>query len=63
MLQRLLTKHGRQALPWFTADEAYGDNPGLRDWLDEQDLNYVMAVSCESPRHVRRLRLLRLQPR
>lgn len=33
---------------WFTADEAHGDNPGLRDWLDEQDINYVMAVSCDA---------------
>src|SRR2546423_13598218 len=41
-------RSGRAALPWFTADEAYGDNPGLRDWLDEQDLNYVMAVSCDA---------------
>jgi SRSO17 transposase len=48
MLQRLLDKHGRAAMPWFTADEAYGDNPGLRDWLDTQDLNYVMAVSCDA---------------
>ncbi len=32
---------------WFTADEAYGDNPGLRAWLDDQDLNYVMAISCD----------------
>lgn len=29
-------------------DEAYGDNPGLRDWLDEHDINYVMAVSCDT---------------
>jgi SRSO17 transposase len=48
MLERLLAEHGRAAVPWFTADEAYGDNPGLRDWLDEQDLNYVMAVSCDA---------------
>ena len=48
MLERLLAKHGRAAMPWFTADEAYGDNPGLRDWLDEQDINYVMAVSCDA---------------
>lgn len=48
MLARLLAEHGRQAMPWFTADEAYGDNPGLRDWLHEQDLNYVMAVSCDA---------------
>lgn len=48
MLERLLTAHGRQAVTWFTADEAYGDNPGLRDWLDEQDINYVMALSCDA---------------
>jgi DDE superfamily endonuclease len=48
MLERLLTEHGRAAVPWFTADEAYGSNPGLRDWLDEQHLNYVMAVSCDA---------------
>ena len=48
MLERLLTHHGRAAMPWFTADEAYGDNPGLRDWLDTQDLNYVMAISCDA---------------
>src|SRR3984885_7532870 len=28
---------------WFTADEAYGQNPGLRDWLEEQEISYVMA--------------------
>ena len=48
MLKRLLATHGRAAVPWFTADEAYGDNPGLRDWLDDQDINYVMAVSCDA---------------
>ena len=48
MLERLLTQHGRAAMPWFTADEAYGDNPGLRHWLDEHDLNYVMAISCDA---------------
>jgi len=31
-----------------TADEAAGDNPGLWASLDEQDLNYVMAVSCDA---------------
>ncbi len=45
MLERLLAEHGQQALPWFTADEAYGDNPRLRAWLDDQDINYVMAIS------------------
>src|ERR1039457_6948902 len=31
---------------WFTADEAYGQNPGLRGWLEEQRISYVMAVPC-----------------
>jgi SRSO17 transposase len=48
MLERLLATHARAALPWFTADKAYGDNPGLRDWLEAQDINYVMAVSCDA---------------
>jgi len=30
MLERLVTAGRTPA--WFTADEAYGDNPGLRDW-------------------------------
>jgi SRSO17 transposase len=29
---------------WFTADEAYGQNPGLRDWCEQQDIAYVMAT-------------------
>jgi SRSO17 transposase len=29
---------------WFTADEAYGQNPGLRDWCERQDIHYVMAT-------------------
>ena len=33
---------------WFTADEAYGDNPGLRAWLETQQVNYVMAISCDA---------------
>jgi SRSO17 transposase len=45
MLQRLLD--AGVAVPWFTADEAYGDNPGLRTWLEEHGLDYVMAVSCD----------------
>lgn len=32
---------------WFTADEAYGHNPGLRTWLHEQDVWYVMATRCD----------------
>ncbi|MBO0884276.1 MAG: IS701 family transposase [Mycobacterium sp.] len=45
MLARLLDA-GAQ-IGWFTADEAYGDNPGLRSWCDQVDVNYVMAISCD----------------
>jgi SRSO17 transposase len=31
---------------WVTADEAYGGNPKLRAWLEEQGIPYVMTVSC-----------------
>jgi SRSO17 transposase len=45
MLERLLD--AGVDLEWFTADEAYGDNPGLRDWCEQAGLNYVMAISCD----------------
>ncbi len=31
---------------WVTADEVYGDDGGLRAWLDAQERSYVLAVSC-----------------
>jgi SRSO17 transposase len=34
---------------WFTADEVYGQNPGLRGWLEEQDISSVMATRCDEP--------------
>jgi SRSO17 transposase len=45
MLARLLDADAQ--IGWFTADEAYGDNPGLRSWCDQVELNYVMAISCD----------------
>jgi SRSO17 transposase len=32
---------------WFTADEAYGQNPGLRSWLEDKKIAYVMAIPCK----------------
>jgi len=29
---------------WFTADEEFGQNPGLRSYLEEAEIGYVMAV-------------------
>jgi SRSO17 transposase len=30
---------------WFTADEAYGGNGKLREWLEEESISYVVAVA------------------
>jgi SRSO17 transposase len=31
---------------WVSGDEAYGQNPGLRSFLEERDIAYVMAIPC-----------------
>jgi DDE superfamily endonuclease len=33
---------------WFAADEAYGDNGKLRDWLQEAGISYIVAVACDT---------------
>ncbi len=33
---------------WFTADEAYGDNGKLREWLEESGVAYVVAVARDT---------------
>lgn len=33
---------------WFTADEVYGQNPTLRDRLEQRRIRYVMAIPCDS---------------
>lgn len=42
MLERL-HEAGRLS-GWFTADEAFGQNPGLRDWLANHQVPYVLAT-------------------
>ncbi|MFT7841555.1 IS701 family transposase, partial [Saccharothrix sp. BKS2] len=32
---------------WVTADEAYGQAPCLRDWLEERDASHVLAIKCK----------------
>jgi len=34
----------RMRFAWFTADEEFGQNPGLRDYLETNRIPYVMAV-------------------
>jgi SRSO17 transposase len=42
MLERVHDTGGLRG--WFTADEAFGQNPGLRDWLAERRVPYVLAT-------------------
>jgi SRSO17 transposase len=39
--------HARVPFSWVAADEVYGGNPGLRDWLEKEEISYVMAVACD----------------
>jgi SRSO17 transposase len=49
LAQKMIERAMKSGLPysWFTADEAYGGNGPLRDWLEETRVAYVVAVSCD----------------
>jgi len=48
LAQHMLKRAVTAGVPfaWVAADEVYGQNPGLRDWLEEEQAGYVMAVPC-----------------
>ena len=48
LAQQMLERAVTAGVPfaWVAADEVYGQNPGLRDWLEDQQIGYVMAVPC-----------------
>jgi SRSO17 transposase len=50
LAKAMIGRVGDLGLPfsWFTADEAYGDNGKLRQWLEESKISYVVAVSCDT---------------
>jgi SRSO17 transposase len=50
LAQKMIQRAVASGLPfaWFTADEAYGDNGPLRDWLEENQIAYVVAVACDT---------------
>lgn len=47
LLQAMIERAAAAGIPfsWITADEAYGDNGPLREFLEEQGHAYVLAVS------------------
>jgi SRSO17 transposase len=42
MIERAIT--ARMPFGWVAADEVYGQNTPLRDWLDDHDVSYMLAV-------------------
>jgi SRSO17 transposase len=44
MLARAHTAGALTSASWVTADEAYGQNPGFRDWLAEREIPFVLAT-------------------
>ncbi len=51
LAQKMVERAVKAGVPfgWFAADEVYGQNTGLREWLEEQRIRYVMAVPCSQP--------------
>jgi SRSO17 transposase len=49
LAKKMIERAIKAGLPfgWFTADEAYGDNGKLREWLEENSVAYVVAVACD----------------
>lgn len=47
LAQIMIERVVKAGLPfgWVAADEFYGDNPGLRGWLESERIRYVMMVS------------------
>jgi hypothetical protein len=47
LLQQMIKRAAAAGMPfgWVAADEAYGDNGPLRDYLEEEGIAYVLAVS------------------
>jgi SRSO17 transposase len=49
LAQAMLARAIEAGVPfaWFTADEVYGQAPYLREWLEERDVFYVLAIKCK----------------
>ena len=45
MIERAV--HAGVPFSWVAGDEVYGGNPGLREWLEKEQISYVLAVACD----------------
>ena len=41
-------RRARLTLHLPAGDEAYGGNPGLREWLEAEQIPYALAVACNA---------------
>jgi SRSO17 transposase len=48
LAEKMIARAREAGIPftWVAGDEVYGGNPGLRQWLEEQEVPYVMATAC-----------------
>ena len=48
LARQMIERAVRAGVPfsWVAGDEVYGGNPGLRGWLEKEQIRYVMAVAC-----------------
>jgi SRSO17 transposase len=51
LARRMLERALEAGVPagWVTADEVYGNSPGLRGWLEARGMPYVLAVKATEP--------------
>jgi SRSO17 transposase len=51
LAKRMLERAFAAGVPaaWVTGDEVYGDDGGLRRWLEAEGAPHVLAVSCDHP--------------
>jgi SRSO17 transposase len=47
MLNRAYQADALTSRSWLTADEAYGQNPGVRGWLADREIPYVLATRSD----------------
>ena len=64
LARQMIERAGHAGVPfsWVAADEVYGGNPGLREWLEKEEISYVLTTPFSSAACWPRTRMVRGQP-